>query len=86
MESPYPTRKEEAEVFKEAVERLKIKGIDAPRWFGVARQTLASWTSGRTTIPREAFIILLEADNLNHRRTQERFDQIAATVERLKKQ
>ena len=49
-------------------------------------ETLASWTSGRTTIPREAFIILLETDNINHRRTQERFDQIAATVERLKKQ
>lgn len=84
--APLIGAREEAEIFRKALERLKIKGVDAPRIFGVARQTLATWANGRTKIPRAAFVILLQIDNTNAARTQERFDQIAETVERLKNQ
>ena len=85
MENPY-NPKDEAEVFRKAVDRQKIKTVDAPRYFGVTRHTLASWMHGQTKIPRTACIILLDLENLHAARTKERTDQIAAIVEGMKKQ
>ena len=74
----------EQQVFSAALDRLNIKTIDAPRLFGVTRQTLSCWMRGKTKIPKEAFVTMLEIENGTHTKTRERMEEIAATVERLK--
>ena len=53
----------ETEVFAAAIARLNIQTIDAPRIFGVTRQTLSNWQRGLTKVPKEAFVTLLELEN-----------------------
>lgn len=53
----------ETEVFAAAIARLNIQTIDAPRIFGVTRQTLSNWQRGLTKVPKSAFVTLLELEN-----------------------
>ena len=53
----------ETEVFAAAIARLNIQTIDAPRIFGVTRQTLSNWQRGITKVPKSAFVTLLELEN-----------------------
>lgn len=71
----------EAEVFREAVERLNIKTTDAPHLFGCTRQTLASWTKGNVTkIPKAAFITLLAMENAAFKKTYESMKEANQTA------
>ena len=56
-------RDREARIFRETCERLGIVSAHDCRDFGCTRQTLASWMQGKTSAPREAFIVLLEKAN-----------------------
>jgi len=53
----------ETEVFAAAIARLNIQTIDAPRIFGVTRQTLSNGQRGLTKVPKSAFVTLLELEN-----------------------
>jgi|GEM_PF-3710538 len=53
----------ELEVFRCAVDRLKIKSIDAPEVFGVTRQTFSHWINDQTKLPPSAFVALLNYEN-----------------------
>jgi DNA-binding transcriptional regulator YiaG len=66
----------DAEVFRNAVERLKIKTTDAPRLFSVTRQTLSSWIHGKSKIPKAAFVLLLELENTASKKASERVEHI----------
>ena len=74
----------ETAVFAAAIERLEIRTIDAPRIFGVTRQTLSCWMRGKTKVPKSAFITLLELENTTAARLQARLDAIKETAERIK--
>ena len=76
MNEPKP----EAEVFSEAIRRLNVKTTDAPHLFGVTRQTLSSWTKGKSKIPKAAFVVLLAMENEAYQRTQARVEDIARTA------
>jgi transcriptional regulator with XRE-family HTH domain len=73
----------ETDVFSAALERLQIKTIDAPRIFGVTRQTLSNWMRGNTKVPKAAFITLLELENNTAARLRERLDAISETARRV---
>lgn len=73
----------ETDVFSAALERLQIKTIDAPRIFGVTRQTLSNWMRGNTKVPKSAFITLLELENNTAARLRERLDAINETARRI---
>jgi len=66
----------ETEVFSDAIVRLKIKTTDAPRLFGVTRQTLSSWTKGKSKIPKAAFVTLLAMENAAAQKARERVEHI----------
>ena len=66
----------EAEVFRNAIERLSIRTTDAPRLFNVTRQTLSSWARGKTKIPKAAFVTLLELENSASKKASERVEHI----------
>lgn len=74
----------ETAVFAAAIERLEIRTIDAPRIFGVTRQTLSCWMRGKTKVPKSAFVTLLELENTTAARLQARLDAIKETAERIK--
>ena len=73
----------ETEVFTAAIDRLNIQTIDAPRIFGVTRQTLSNWIRGNTKVPKSAFITLLELENNTAARLRERMDAINETARRI---
>lgn len=66
----------EAAIFRDAIARLNIKSIEAPRIFNVHRQTLYRWTSGKSEIPKAAFVKLLEIENAATGTLHERLDSI----------
>jgi len=70
----------ETEVFRNAIERLNIKTIDAPRLFNVTRQTLSAWINGKSKVPKAAFVTLLAMENAAFQRTRERMEDIARTA------
>ena len=56
-------REREAAIFAAACDRLRIPATRGGDLFGVSRVTFWSWTHGRSKVPKEAFIRLLEIEN-----------------------
>ncbi|MDD2956477.1 MAG: hypothetical protein PHD67_09225 [Oscillospiraceae bacterium] len=69
---------------------MQIKTTDAPRLFGVTRQTLSTWARRLAKVPKTALVTLLELENKAHeqertamQRAEERRAAISETVARI---